>query len=313
MTDSLKVMCIFEAGATLGCESELVCLAANIYHRFFRGKEKPQYDVFAIAAASLKLAHRFCEQPLSGRNLILAMMSIIHGRKFFLDGRTYDRLRHTICLAERIIATNLDYQLDFRYERMLTPGQLQEQYRNRAMQGIANRPKQVIVIDCDEDSSSSDDDDQPIPKADLMLAKNSKHTISAHRYLLHYLKTVQSLLKQNCQVTSESFGKICNVAWIILCDCHWSHSVTNIDAHHLACACLIMAIEICRNGLEKSRNQAKLQLWSQLNREWNLIFCDDFPNVHRDRALDSIVLQYNEYERLMQEELSMTVINRLDS
>lgn len=305
--DALKVMCIFEASARLKCESELTCLAAYIYHRFFRDKEKGKYDVYAFATAAINLAHRFYDEPCDVKRLLLSMVNVIHGSTFYMDNQIFKKLKQTVYIAERIIATNLEYHLNFKDERMITPMQLQEQYRNRLIED-ANRAKQVILIDSEE-SSSDDDDDRPLPKLDSSLAKNSKYSISSHRYLVHYLKTIQLLLRTDCQQTMEIFEKISNVAWTFLCDYHWRANVTQIYPNHLACACLMMAIETFRVELEKSKVATRYELWCQLNKKWNLILCDDFPNIQRDRAFDSIVLNYNEYDRLMQHELAKTVLD----
>ena len=310
MTDlsSLKVMCIFEACSRLDCRSELTCLAANLYHRFFRTKVRDGFDCYAVATASIKLAYRFHELPIDERSLIVAMMSIIHGPEFYINSSALKKLKQTITTYEKVISTNLEFFLNFKDDRMITPRQWEEQYRNQLAEREANKPKPVTIMFGSDDESSSDDEELyavPLLKADTLLTRNCKYSISSHRYLLHYLKIVQLLIPAGENELLKIFEKISNVAWVILSDYHWSQSATQVYADNLACVCLMMAIETFRDQLENSKFESRRKLWRQLDRKWNLILCDDFTNLFRDRLIDSIVSSYDEHERLLRHELSL--------
>lgn len=309
-SSSLKVMCIFEAGNRLGLGAEITCLAAHIYHRFFRIKIMSQFDQFTFAAASMKLAHWFYERDYDLDNICLVMNNILHGQSLFLNKNALDRVKWSIKLAAKVICTNLDYQINFKDTRFTTPGALQEQFREHDEQHQINTRRPIIInlSDEEDESSSLSDDEGGLTKAELLLNKIEKSQIGSHRYLVHYLKTIDLLIEPEMK---EYFEKISNLAWIMLSDYYWSPSVTQIYANHLACACLIMAIEIYRPKLETSRQPERKNLWHILDKRWNLILCDDFPTRHLNRAVINIVVQYNEYKRVMQHELNTYVIDPL--
>lgn len=304
-TNSLRVMSIFEACARLECGSELTCLAAHIYHRFFRLRQQMNlYELYTFAAASIKLAHWFYEKQFNCDDLALVMMSIIHRPDFLLDPESHKKLTHSIELAAKIMAINLDFQINYKDTRLTTPGLLKAQNRGH-LEGNRNKGAQVIEFSSSESSSSSD---QLEDESEWLLNKNDKHQVSSHRYLAHFLKTVQMLVTHEAM---EEFTTICNRAWTILSDFHWSPCVTSIYANHLACTSFMIAIEKSRDNLAHSRVKARKDLWTLLDKKWNLIFCDDFSNEHLNRAIRSIKDQYEEYERVIQHELNTYVIDPL--
>lgn len=308
-SNSLRVMCIFEVGARLNYSSELTCLAANIYHRFFRlQRQESMFDLYMFGSASLLLAHWFYEKTLVPYDLCLVMNDILHGPDFFITQDMTQNLTHSMELAAKVICTNLQYEISFKETRLTTPGLLQELNRNREAESASSRAPVILeLVESDsEESSSSEDDDANETKADRLLTKNDRNKISSHRYLVHYLKIMKYLVHEEAM---EYFVKISNVAWVFLCDYHWSSAVTQILSNHLACTCLMMAIEVFRPQLENSKVNEKAVLWRTLNRKWNFIFCDDFNEKHLQRAINLIVDAYEEYHRCIQYELNTYVID----
>jgi hypothetical protein len=311
-SNSLKVMSIFEVGARLDYGSELTCLAAHIYHRFFRVQQQTSmFDLYMFASASLLVAHWFYEKTLVPYDLYLVMCDILHGQDFFITEEITKNLTHSMELAAKIICTNLDYQVSFKDTRLTTPGLLREQYRSREAE-IAAQAKNNTIIDLvdseEKSSSSSEDEDTNETKADRLLTKNDRNKISSHRYLVHYLKIIKSLVHEDVM---DYFEKISNVAWVFLCDYHWSPCVTQILSNHLACACLMMAIEVFRPQLEDSKVKERAELWKTLDKKWNHILCEDLNEKQLKRAIDLIVDQYEEYSRVVQYELNTYVIDPL--
>lgn len=237
---------------------------------------------------------------------------IIHGKELYLSKTNLEKLVRSIDLAAKVICTNLDYQINFKDTRLNTPGLLQEQYRNQEAEEQNNRKILLLDISFSDDeessSSSSDEDEDGETRADRLLSKNDKYQIGSHRYLVHYLKTIRMLVNPGGE---EYFEKISNLAWTLLCDYHWTPCVTQVYSNHLACTCLIMAIEVYRPKLEKSRLLERSELWCLLNKRWNLIFCDDFSNKLLSRAINLIVEQYDEFDRVLQHEFSTFVIDPL--
>ena len=299
----LRVMSIFEVGARLEMSSELMGLAAHVYHRFFRTREMELFELYTFAAASLKLAHKFYEQPFRDHEVCLVMINIIHGPNYYLSEESENKLLHSIDLAAKIIPVNLDFQINYKNDSRITPGELRE----RAA-ALNENKKQIVSVGLEQSSSENDDDndDMPIPQTDQLLTNNDRNEISSHRYLVHYLKAISLLVKPEGQ---KHFKLISNLAWIILCDLHWTPAVTLWNPNHLACVSLIMAIEIVRPDLEKSSSRAKAELLILLNRKWNLILCDDLSDTRLVRAFGLIADQIFEYERLMQHEFSTYVID----
>lgn len=314
-SNSLKVMCLFEVAARMNYSSELVCLAAHVYHRFFRIKyHLNQYDLYTFACASLQLAHMFYELPFDHRQLCIVMSEMVHGPGKYMNESVEAKLRHSIELAAKVIFTCLDQQINYKDTHQLTPGMLQQHYRNMEAEQAGRRKVPTIEInfsDDEEKSSSSEEEDEEDAlerRTDRLLSKNDKYRISSHRYLVHYLKTIKQLV--NTEVM-DIYIKISNLAWVFLNDYHWTPCVTQIYSNHLACACLMMAIEIYRPKLAESRNNDRKELWKLLNKKWNLILCDDFNSRIASKAMIRIVEQYQEYDRVQQHELNLFVIDPL--
>lgn len=299
-SNSLKVMFLFEAGARLNCDTEAICLAAHIYHRFFRlNQELSQYEVFSFGAACIKLANWFYERPIDNGDLAMVMTSIVHGPRQFLDSGPKKQLEQSIDLAAKMISINLHYQIDYKDTRMTTPGQVLSS-RDR----FAN---EIITID---QSSSDEDDEEERDNYEIekLLKNNDKNLISSHRYLVHYLRSIKLFVEEEPALVY--FRKIANLSWIFLTDFYWSPCITQHSSDHVACACLVMAIETFRKELENDRSkEAVKQLWQLLDKKWHLILCDDLKQEHLDRIIGIIVNQYAEYERVLQHEFSTYVID----
>lgn len=304
-TTGLKVMSIFEAGARLNTNSEITCLAAYLYHKFIYHKGTEQLDTFAYTTAALGLAYKFHDKHMSTKRLILATISLIHGPEFYIEPMVLKKMLHTVNLASAIISNDLQYYLNYKDEHRIGPQQLNRLRKDGHQASAVSRQK---VYDSSGDEVSSEDED-PIPADDKILRNNCKYSISSHRYLLHYLKSIKTILAPNCPKTSKMFEEISNTAWMILCDYHWFPKVTRVRANHLACACLMMAIETYRDKLENSKSAISSELWRQLKRKWHLILCDNFNDVMKDRIIDDIVLSYADYESLMQHELNLVVVD----
>lgn len=314
-SNTLKVMSIFEVCSRLELGAEITCLAAHIYHRFFKleqiCKNIHLFELYTLASASIKLALCFYEKKYDAEGLCLAMINTIHGPHFYLDSQSRTKLEHSIDLMAKVMSINLNFQINHKDTRWTTPGVLNQRYRSQTAAEEANRRTIVEITFSSEDetsSSSSDDEDSTLSKIDRLLAKNDKYQISSHRYLAHYLKTIKMLVKPEA---IGYFTKIANVAWTFLSDFHWSPCVTGICNNHLACASLMMAIEVYREEMEKSKTAEKTEFWHLVNKKWNFIFCDDFNSDHLQRAADTIIEQYREYDRVIQHELSIYVIDPL--
>lgn len=305
-SSSLKVMCLFEAGSRLErCSSEVICLAAHLYHRFFKvNPDRSGFDLFTFGAACIKLAHAFYEKPINNNDLVLIMASVAHGTCSTLDPSAKSKLEQSIDLAARIVSVNLEYQIDYKGTKMMTPGEL---IRRRGP--VSMETDDIVAIEKDDPSSSQSSDDgdgEDEDEADRLLTRNSRLLISPHRYLVHYLKHVKLLVDPQ---SMETFEKISNLAWIFLNDFYWSPCVTQHSANHLACACFMMAIQTFRKELENNKNPHKVILWNLLDKKWNLIFCDDLEKTKLDHIIATIVQQYKEYERIFQHEFSTYVID----
>lgn len=252
------------------------------------------FEQYTFAAASIKLAHWFFERDYNSRELCVAMTSIIHGPDFYLNQTNLTKLERSIDLAAQVIAFNIDFQINFKDTKLLTPGDL-----------AASRQRGEIVVtiksDSDEDESSEDEEEN---RAALLLMNNDKYQISSHRYLLNYLKTIKLLVDTE---DLKYLTKLANTAWSILSDLYWSPSVTQRYSDQWACICLMMAITIWRKDLEKDVHAARfLKL---IDKRWNLIFCDNLSDEHLERDTYLIMEQYLEFERALQQELNTYVID----
>lgn len=303
-SNSLKVMYLFEAGSRLRCSSEVIGLAAQLYHKFFRLQQDiNQLDLFTFGSGCINLARHFYEISDSCKDkfddcfdIALIMTSIIHGPEVILSRKQEDHVASSINYASQIISINLNFQIDYKDTRRTMPGDILRSSR--------------YLIDDDEyygsqEKESSDDEYYDVDEAESLLSKNSKYTVSSHRYLAHYLKSIKLLIHPE---SAKYFKKLSNIAWIILNDYHWHSSVTQHYSHHLACASLMMAIESCRKELDSTMS-AKAILWDLVNKKWNLIFCDDFNNQKLEQTILTIVKQYSEYSRLLELEFCTYVID----
>ncbi|XP_068620022.1 cyclin-Q-like [Battus philenor] len=78
-------------------------------------------------------------------------------------------------------------------------------------------------------------------KAELLVLRQLNFeldTVSAHRYLLHYLRSLQEWFAESQQSTS----KIARTAMAFLQDFHHSSSIADYRAPHVAVACLTLAL-----------------------------------------------------------------------
>lgn len=293
--NSLKVMCIFEACARLRCRAELTCLAAHLYHRFFRVRqEMNDFELNTFAAASIKLAHWFFEREYNPKELCIAIMSIIHGPDFYITKQTFKKLERSIDLAAQVIAMNIDFQINFKDTKLVTPGDLAAARQQKS---------EVVTIRSDSDDDNSSDDEAE-NEAALLLANNDKYQISSHRYLVSYLKTINLLVDKE---DLKYLRRVANTAWSILCDLYWSPTVTQRYSDHWACVCLMMGIETWRKVFQDDPNAARfLQL---IDKKWNLIFCDNLSNEHLERDIYLVLEQYQEFERALQQEFNTFVID----
>lgn len=288
-SNTLKVMCLFEAGAVLESGDELIGLAANLYHRFFKlNPDMNQFDLYTFAAACIKLAYWFYEKRVKDSNLCIVMADIARGVEFLGD-ESLAKLEHSVKLAAKIVAYNLNHEVNYRDKRAITPGDFcRENAKNvapirvYAAQGLKEEPDSEFGLEEDE----------------ILLSRNSKYEISPHRYLVHYLKTIKLLVDPKDE---QDFQLVCNLSWIFLSDLHWSPYVITEYGNHLACSCLMTAIEALRQKLRK-----KQALWKLLNKQWNLIFCDDLDNKRSTIIISKIVEQYDKYNRALQTELTFT-------
>lgn len=288
----LNVLTIFEACARLEQGAELAGLAAHIYHRFLKKTNKfRKYDRYILGAAAIKLAYWFYDYPLEIDNLVMIMIGLAHGPNAFLSDPVRSKLAQSIDLMANLITVNLEFEINFKSTVMTTPGILLNSYAaSRNQPGAPSTSNNSDLFDADYE--------------DNMLSKIDKSLISGHRYLIHYLKSIHTMIEQ---AQENSFFKVCNIAWIIMSDIHWSPFIVVNRLPHLACACLTMAIEICRDDLELDDEPVKMRLWQLLNKKWNLIFCDDLSSRQLNILIESIVSQYGTHQALMDREFAPDV------
>lgn len=295
---SLKAISIFEVGSKLNSGDEMIGLAAYLYHRFFRTQEDmSQFDLYTISAACIKLAYQFYEKDVKLSKLCIAMASIVHGPNYILKDKNLEKLEHSVALATKIIAFNLNHEINYRDNRLITPGILRSSAGNDSHVEIDIL---AHLYPREEEEKINFDEFQP-DVAEISLVRNSKYKISPHRYLLHYLKTIKLFVEPPSE---KDFKLVCNLAWIILSDLFWSPFVIKVTRDHLACACFMMAVEACRPKLDV-RNREKKNLWTLLNKKWHLILCEDL-NTKRLRAIvHQLIEQFEEYERLLENEITL--------
>lgn len=299
-TVPLKVMCIFETGVKLKIGDELIGLAAYLYHRFFRTQDDiSQFDLYTFAAACIKLSSYYYEKPVRNSDICIAMASLVHGPNYFLDKQSLNKLEDSIVLALKIVTFNLEFQINYKDNSEMTPGDL---LRANA-QNVAPADFNILghLYQNKEEEEEVNFDEFFPDSAETDIVKNSKYNISSHRYLVHYLKTIKLFV----DATSEDdFKLVSNLAWIILSDLFWSPFVVKVYRDHLACACLMMAIAACRYKLDV-RDKQKQALWKLLNKKWNLIFCDDLNTTRLRNIVHKTIEQFDEYDRLLEYELKL--------
>lgn len=295
MVDSsaLKVMVVFEAGSRLGCGSELTCLAASFFHKFFRtiSLDNNHIDLYAIAAACLRLAHWHLCLHLGTTDLILVIANIAELPDEMLTQIAREKLTKTVDVVTTAVLINLNFQVDFRHSRQPTPGELSL----ASAQRLADLHERPVITRTQEEPLSFEIAEDEV---ELLMMRHSKDLISPHRYLVHYLNSLRVLLSEADEYGRSTLERISNLAWILLTDFFWSSKVLQIYANHIACATLMVSIEAFR--LELQANPAEEQaarLWFLLNRKWNLIFCDDLNDVALKRIVQAIYRQYTDYNR----------------
>lgn len=260
--------------------------------------------MYTFAAACILLAHNFYERPvatdyyersLTSDHLTKVITSVAHGCTTMLEDRDRKSMAKSIDLAAKIISVNLDFQINYKDTKMLTPRELM------ALNQKNQEASEVIEIDRPTSEEEREEEER-----EKLLVRNNRNNISSHRYLVHYLKAIKSILPEECL---KHFPIICKLSWSFLSDFHWSPHVTQHYSNHLACACLQMAIETCKEALTQSRQEEKRKLWTLVNKKWNLIFCDDLDQRKLNRLILVIIKDYNEYERVFQHELNTYVID----
>lgn len=298
--DTIKVMVIFEACASLGQGAELAGLSAHIYHRFLmKSSDHSKYDLYTLAGACIKLGHWFYETRLDNKELVMVLLALAHGPRAQVDDQIRKKISKSIDIMVYVVAINLNFEVNYKDTRRITPGHLKNSYAAARQRMVTSK----AIINDDESSSSISDASDFEDPSDFLLTKNDKTIISSHRYLAHYLKSLHSVIEQS---QDGFFCKLANVAWTLLSDVHYSPFVIHHRSPHLACACLTMAIQCCREFLNVVDEPPKKRLWQLLDKKWNLILCNDLTNKQLDIIIESIVRQYNEYNRMFERELVLS-------
>lgn len=296
-----KVMFIFEACSSLGVGAELASLAARIYRQYLaKSTDMCRYDLYTVAAASIKLAHWFYELSLDMNELVIVLICTAHHPSAYADEGSLEVLVGSINLMASLICSNLAFEIDYKGIKRMTPGSVS-----------AARHKKRLGTNNDNDDDDDDDEsdnlmdvNDPYLLSDTLLSQNNKNQISSHRYLVHYLKSIKNLTED---AQESFFTKIANVAWTILSDLHWSPFVIYEKSSHIACACLMMAIEISKEDLDRDDHPSKKRLWQLMDKRWNLILCDDLPNNRLNIMIEKIVRQYSEFDNILQREIHVTI------
>lgn len=310
-SDCLRSMFLYEAGSRLGLGSEVTCLAAHLYHRYFRtSPETYQCELYTFEIACLKLALWFYDtnvnsQHISDEDLALVMISVAHGTDCPLYRQNEKKIIHSINLAMSVVCINLRYQIDYSVARRMTPGEVERARLGPKKDPVETETKKVVTYTNIEDQDDDEDDDDLNDPA-LTLANNPEETISSHRYLTHYLVAIKLLIDNDL---APHFSKLCTISWTILCDQYWSSRVTQYHVNHMACAALMLAISMCRAEYENSRINVKSRFWRLINKKWNLIFCNDLTQNQLNVLMQAIVSTYDEYDRILQHEFNTYVID----
>lgn len=288
---SLKVMVIFEVCARLRCDPELTCMAAHLYHKFLRSMmDTSGLDLYAVAGACIRLAHWHFSEPLDIEDLILVIAHIAKLPPDLLDESGKNKLVRTIEIMTTVVLVNINFLVDFKDFRMATPGELSRLQRqaNTLDETILSKKEPEISFEVKEDEE------------ELLMVKYSRNLISPHRYLTHYLQSIELVIEDKFELGKLTFKKIANLSLVLLSDIYWSPSVLQFYASHIACACLMVAIESHRKDFELDDLSRRL-----FDRKWHLIFCDDLSDVHLKRIiLQGVVRQYETYERIFEKEFN---------
>lgn len=299
-SNALKVMVVFEAGARLGCSSELTCLAAQLYHKFFKSVslDNSQIDLYAVAAACIKLANWHLCEHLSTTDLILVTANIANLPDELLTGSGRDKLAKTLDVVTTAILISLNFEVDFKDARYKTPQEISNMRKRNASH--IEQSANVRPVESEMNYEITEDE------VELLMQRYSKNLISPHRYLVHFLNSISLVLDEEKGPIKSIFQQISNLAWIFLTDFFWGSRVLQVYANHIACACLMLAIEVFRSELQNSEDYGKL--WILLDRKWNLIFCDDLNNLTLKQTVLAILRQYVDYERGFELEFSTYLI-----
>lgn len=299
--NSIRIIYIFEACSRLRCTSEISALAAHVYHRFFRIKpDMSQFELYTFGSACIMLAHRFYEKQLKAEDLAMVAANIVHGPDFYLSSKMMTKLANSINFTSLVIAVNTNFEISFKDERFITPGDFV-----RSIRASQQQEQEVVELD-DSMSVVSEEADDGGDIAEYLLTNNPKILISGHRYLTHYLYSIKLLLDPGS--SSRLFNRLCNIAWTFLNDFHWSPTVMCHSPDHIACACLMMAIELCTKDLDKSEEAGREPFQKFIKKQWNLIFCDDLTNEKLSRTIQTIVKNYAVFELIFRKEFTKDVI-----
>lgn len=297
--NSIRIIYIFEACARLKCGSEIAALACHVYHRFFRIKpDMSQFELYTFASACILLAHDFYEGDLKAEELAMIAVSILHGPDYHLSSEMRSKIARSITETSLVIAVNTNFEISFKDERFMTPGDF--------LKSLRPQTQEVVTLDdsMSVDSESADDDDDV---AEYLLSRNSKYLISSHRYLTHYLYSIKLLVNPSA---TSLFNRLCNIAWIFLNDFYWSPTVMCHLPDHVACACLMMSIEVfTRDTTDKSGGPEREEFTNFIRKKWNLIFCDDLTVEKLNRTIHTIMRNYGEYEMIFRKEFTKDVID----
>lgn len=287
--DEMRVMPVFEAGARLRIPSETQCLAAHLFHRFYYHTNQTfeSCESYTVAAACLKLASMFYNQTIDSSDLSLVMSAIIRPKgNFYLDRATEMKYQRSIDLTMQIVLVNVRFEVNYKNMRRIPPGELAKRARAKVERETRMTPEEIRL------------------EEERGLTRNNRDIISGQRWLAHYLKSIMYFVGGSGM---PYFKKMANIAWTLLNDCHWTTGVIQNNQSHLACCCLIMAIEILEPALNCSKED-KEPFWKFIDKKWNLILCDDFDDIRLGRMKSDVINYYKEFDRAIQNQFKTYVI-----
>lgn len=307
----VKLYSLFEVSACCKYPTDIVCLAANIYHKFSYAIDNRcnEYDVYSLVCACLRIAVRASELHVNNNYLIIAFTRIIHGQDFTIDDKILEKCSESIDLLEKVILRNIQYRIDYSIIRKQTPGQLSVDWKRKR-----ESRSDIALFDseyyCDIEFKEFVKK-QSTDIASLERVENLR-TPSAHHYLSHYLYCISQLCdyhnKDETEEKNEKSRKmlilIANIAWTFLTDCHLSPLVVIKQPDHLAVASFMMAVEVVKDEFEQ-RPLRYGKMWVILNRRWNLIFCDNLTNKQLIFLIRDIAKVYERFEIALMKELQI--------